>query len=227
MEMLQRPLCEVATSVPGASGILRTFNINFCTQGDVSLAQALQSCGADVQEVTGKILSVADETDIKDWSEYSSKELISYILERFHERHRQQLPELIMLATKVERVHSDSSACPHGLSALLRDVKADLENHMQKEEQILFPMLAGGMYPGGPISVMQGEHDDHLQTIADILRITNELQLPSGACTSWRNLYLGLTGLIDDLMEHITLENYFLFVPGRQVRDGSCCGCCQ
>ncbi|WP_430461102.1 iron-sulfur cluster repair protein YtfE [Thalassolituus sp. LLYu03] len=227
MEMLQRPLCEVATSVPGASGILREFNINFCAQGDVTLEQALKACGADVQEVSGKIRSVADETNIKDWSEYSSKELISYILERFHERHRQQLPELIMLATKVERVHGDSPACPQGLSALLRDVKADLENHMQKEEQILFPMLAGGMYPGGPISVMQGEHDDHLQTIADILRITNELQLPSGGCTSWRNLYLGLTELINDLMEHITLENYFLFVPERQVRDGSCCGCCQ
>ena len=98
---------------------------------------------------------------------------------------------------------------------------------MQKEEQILFPMLAGGMYPGGPISVMQGEHDDHLQTIADILRITNQLQVPAGGCGSWTRLYAGLQELIDDLMEHITLENYFLFVARRQPSQGACCGCCQ
>lgn len=227
MEIFQRSLSEIATTVPGAPALLRSFSIDFCVQGNTKLQQVLQVSGINQEEVGARLKDLMQSDKVKDWSEYSTKDMIAYILERFHERHRQQLPDLIMLAAKVERVHNESNDCPHGLSSLLRVVKSDLENHMQKEEQILFPMLAGGMYPGGPISVMQSEHDDHLQTIADIMRITQNLKLPEGACGSWSRLYSGLQELMDDLMEHITLENYFLFVPDRQENNGTCCGCCQ
>jgi regulator of cell morphogenesis and NO signaling len=34
-------------------------------------------------------------------------EIIDHIIVRYHDRHREQLPELILQATKVERVHAD------------------------------------------------------------------------------------------------------------------------
>ena len=70
--------------------------------------------------------------------------LIDYILTRFHDRHRAELPELIALADKVERVHADAADVPHGLAAVLRRVAGELESHMQKEELVLFPAIRQG-----------------------------------------------------------------------------------
>ena len=74
----------------------------------------------------------------KDWRTAPLREIIDFIIPRFHDKHRNQLPTLIELAEKVESVHADSADCPKGLAELIRKVYADLVNHMMKEEQILF-----------------------------------------------------------------------------------------
>lgn len=226
MEILQRSLSEIATSIPGASGVLRSHHINFCIEGDALLSDVIRGDDEEQNALLQQIQYLMADNPVTDWSRQSAKEMITYVLQRFHDRHREQLPELIQMATKVERVHSESAACPHGLASLLRDMKYDLENHMQKEEQILFPMLAGGMYPGGPINVMQNEHEDHLRVIDTINQLTQGMEAPPGACGTWMSLYAGLRELVNDLLEHITLENYFLFTP-RPHHDGGCCGSCQ
>lgn len=43
-------------------------------------------------------------------------EIIDHIIVRYHDRHREQLPELILQATKVERVHADKPNVPRGLA---------------------------------------------------------------------------------------------------------------
>ena len=91
--------------------------------------------------------------------------LIHHILTRFHEVHRQQLPELIRLAAKVEAVRADHAAAPRGLTALLKFMHSDLLAHMEKEETILFPMLVRGGNPlvVHPIGVMRAEHAEHAE----------------------------------------------------------------
>jgi regulator of cell morphogenesis and NO signaling len=63
----------------------------------------------------------------------------------------------------VEAVHSEVTSVPAGLADLLQHVGDELESHMQKEEQILFPMMRAGGHPMicHPIAVMLSEHDDH------------------------------------------------------------------
>lgn len=155
------------------------------------------------------------DDSVKSWSEASPTRLISHILERYHARHREQMPELIGWATKVERAHADKEDCPAGLSELLRDFHHDLDSHMMKEEQILFPMLGGGIYPNGPVNVMQEEHQDHMLMVSKVYELTDRLQLPEHACSTWRKLYEGLQEFIQDLSQHIAIENNFLFTPNK------------
>jgi len=143
----------------------------------------------------------------------STGELIAYILERFHTGHRRDLPGLIVLARKVESVHGRHPEAPQGLADFLDEVAENLEEHMQKEEQILFPMLRSGGHPmiGRPIAMMRAEHDDHAGSLDNILALTNGLTVPQGACGSWRALYEGLGELSAELKEHIRIENEILF----------------
>ncbi|NUQ01367.1 MAG: hemerythrin domain-containing protein [Armatimonadetes bacterium] len=73
------------------------------------------------------------------------KDVIEHILERYHAVHRRELAELCPLARKVEGVHAAHPQRPVGIAALLTQMRAELEHHMMREEQMLFPtMLAGG-----------------------------------------------------------------------------------
>lgn len=169
-------------------------------------------------------------TMIEQWQDKPNLELVEFIVERFHQVHRQQLPELKQLALKIEDVHGDHPQAPLGLGEHLDNMLHELESHMMKEEQILFPMLARDIYPSGPISVMEEEHEQHDQDIQKIRMLTNDLTLPEGACGSWQALYKGLDELIQDLNDHIELENTVLFVEQQAVPTHGkdfCCGSCQ
>jgi regulator of cell morphogenesis and NO signaling len=110
-------------------------------------------------------------------------------------------------------VHGDRPDCPVGLADHLCVMQQELETHMRKEEQILFPMLERGDVgrAQAPIMVMRMEHDDHGRELRQLEALTQGLTLPRGACNTWRALYLGLRTFRQDLMDHIHLENNILF----------------
>jgi regulator of cell morphogenesis and NO signaling len=143
----------------------------------------------------------------------TTAELTRYIEDRYHARHREQLPELKSLSAKVEAVHADSPDVPAGLADLLTDMVGELEVHMKKEELILFPAIrqGHGSQMDHPISVMRADHDDHLGAIAKIRSLTKNLTLPEHACGTWRRLYTGLGEFLSDIEEHIRVENNILF----------------
>ena len=113
------------------------------------------------------------QTAEQQWQDASPKHLIEHIYLRFHQRHREQLPELKQLAMRVEAVHGDHPEAPVGLTEHLDNLMQELESHMTKEEQILFPLLSRGVYPGGPISVMESEHVQHEGELNRIDELTN------------------------------------------------------
>ncbi|WP_417657226.1 hemerythrin domain-containing protein [Pseudidiomarina aestuarii] len=168
---------------------------------------------------------------IQQWHDAPVADLIQHILTNYHEKHRQQLPELIQLARKIEDVHGAHHECPLGLADLLSEMANELDSHMMKEEQILFPMLAGGVYPSGPIAVMEEEHVEHEQLLIRLYQHINQGNLPLDACGSWIRLYAGIDELMKDLREHIALENEVLFLEPKATKPQHgkdfCCGSCQ
>lgn len=149
----------------------------------------------------------------KDWRVAPLGEIIDFIIPRFHDKHRNQLPILIELAEKVEVVHAESADYPKGLTVIIRKIYADLVNHMMKEEQILFPLIKAGRgtMAAAPISVMEAEHDEAGNDVEQIQKLTNNFTPPADACTSWCNLYQGLQEFATDLDAHVDLENKTLF----------------
>lgn len=139
--------------------------------------------------------------------------LIEYILQRFHEVHRQQLPELIELATKVESVHADHPDVPRGLAVLLQQMHSELLDHMAKEEGVLFPMLArgGNSFVTHPICVMMSEHEEHARRLTQLMALTRQATPPAGACTTWVRLCTATKTFAENLQKHIQLENTVLF----------------
>jgi len=139
--------------------------------------------------------------------------LIDFIVSRFHDTHKRELPELIRMAARVEATHREHPAVPAGLAEILRRVLVELTVHMQKEELILFPAMrnGGGARLAGPIEAMTAEHDEHSAQMRALRTLAGDFAPPEGACATWRALYAGLAKFVDDLTDHIHVENDVLF----------------
>lgn len=229
MQLEEQSLGEIARNLPGATRVFRRFGVDFCCGGARSVRDEAERTGADLKDLVSALQAMAANPPAeKNWKAASAGELIAHLLERYHMRHREQLPELIRLAEKVEHVHAAHPDVPKGLSSHLMQMLDELESHMQKEEKILFPMLVRGQgqMAVGPISVMESEHVQHSEALEKMLALAHQLTLPERACNSWRALYLGLGELRDDLMEHIHLENNILFNQPSGSPPDVCCGHC-
>ncbi|MGE0796749.1 MAG: iron-sulfur cluster repair protein YtfE [Lautropia sp.] len=216
MDYLDRSLGRLAREIPGATGVFDTHQLDFCCGGNRTLRTAAAAAGVDAAPVVAALRALADRAadgSERNWSEAGDAELIEHILNRYHATHREQLPELLRLARKVEQVHRDRADCPHGLGDHLYAMTQALESHMRKEEAVLFPMMirGAGALATAPIMVMRAEHDDHGTELRRLAGLTDDLTLPPAACATWRALYTGLKQFREDLMAHIHLENNVLF----------------
>jgi len=103
---------------------------------------------------------------------------------------------------------------------------AELDGHLVKEEEILFPAIkeidafvtGKGERPfvhcgsvANPIAQMEAEHENAGSALVDIRRETDNYTLPADACQTFAAFYEGMEALEADLHEHIHLENNILF----------------
>lgn len=213
--LTEQTLGSLACLIPGATRVFRQYKLDFCCGGNTPLRDAALQRNLDAQAIAEELASLTTNPESDpDWRNTSASELIEFILARYHERHRDQFPELIRLANRVEQVHGNKTDCPVGLAEHLWNMQQELESHMLKEEQILFPMLRRNVQlpqTQGPIAVMRYEHDQHGAALARLAELTNDITPPANACNTWRALYRGLEELRGDLMQHIHLENNILF----------------
>ena len=96
----------------------------------------------------------------------------------------------------------------------------ELDQHLIKEEEILFPMMkeysanASKELFGKIVSVLKETEDEH-ETAGNVLKelrsITQDYTVPADGCNTYSMTYRGLQELEEDLFEHIHLENNILF----------------
>lgn len=207
---------QVATENPLSTRVFARHGIDYCCGGGRPLAEVCAEKGLKPESILAEIekeLSTSGEA-LARWDAAPLDELIDHILEAYHVPLWEELPRLDAMARKVLAVHGDKE--PEMLADIVdvyAGLKAELDQHMLKEEQILFPMIKGGQgaMAGPPVNVMHVEHESAGEALRRLRLLTNNYEVPEGACNTWRALWHGLAALEKDLHEHIHLENNILF----------------
>jgi len=213
MHLIDSPIGDIARDQPSSTRVFLRHKLDFCCGGRRSLREACTRAGLDPAEVAHEIEQATGHEASRSWDSCSQTDLVQHIVDRYHETLRRDVPALLEAARKVERVHADKPAVPRGLADVLDQFWAEMQQHMMKEERVLFPMISrgGGAQVAMPVRVMQHEHDEHAIHLARLRELTGGFTSPPHACATWRALYHGLAVLEHDLMEHIHLENNVLF----------------
>jgi len=205
-------LSDLALAQPAASRIFRELHLDFCCGGGRSLREACAERDLDPAAVLDEIAS-AEGGAVRDLRSLPLSALVEHVLVTYHEAHRRELPDLVELAEKVARVHADKPEVPVGLAAHLVATQQALEEHMQKEEHVLFPAILRGARASlaTPIQMMEAEHDEHGRSLRRLRELAQDYVPPAVACTSWRALLLRCEQLEADVMAHVQVENHVLF----------------
>lgn len=155
-----------------------------------------------------------ENTFASPWVEAPLASLADHIVAEYHLPLRASLPRVETMARQVLESHGPQAASmlPE-LLQVFRHVRAELEEHMLKEEHILFPMIRNGQgfMADGPIMVMEAEHAAANEAIARLRQLTDGYRAPQAACQTWSALWRELEKFDSTMQEHIYLENEILF----------------
>jgi len=206
---------SIAVEHPLATRVFARHGIDFCCGGGRPLKEACAKTEIDLEDLLKEIESeiAGSSEDCTRWDERPLPELIDHILEKYHKPLKEELPRLEHMAGKVLKVHGEKD--PERMQGIYDTVfalKGELEQHMVKEEEVLFPMIIAGQgqSAGAPISVMEMEHDQAGGLLLSLRELCSDYVVPEEACHTWRALWVGLADLERALHEHIHLENNIL-----------------
>lgn len=226
--MPERTVGELVAERPGRSRVFQAFQIDFCCQGGKTLRQACEKKGVGLDIVMAELKSesLAPAATESNLAALPPAALCDHIVETHHGFLRRELPRLHAMSQRVAHVHGGHTPSLVEIFEVFDGLAAELQDHMMKEEQILFPAVKalseGGKEPmalDGPVSRMIQEHDEAGHALARLRDLTNGFQPPADACNTYRALFAGLADLEEDMHRHLHLENSVLFPAALEMAD--------
>lgn len=220
---LSMTLAEIVSNAPSLTPELERLGLDYCCGGKRSLAEACEQKGLDPEAIAAELAALPRTSEpVADWSGLSPAALVDHLEASHHQFLKRELPRLSELAAKVSRVHGTNHPELVDAAQLLDQIRADLEPHLRKEEEVLFPMIralssaTSRQMPhcaaiATPISLMEQEHAAVGVLLEQLRQITGGYQAPDDTCASTRSLMAGLAALEADTHLHIHKENNHLF----------------
>jgi regulator of cell morphogenesis and NO signaling len=211
-----------------AASIFQKFGIDFCCNGNRTIAEACKSQKLDQEKVEEEVWSVlaSKEKIVIDYNAWPIDLLADYI-EKIHHRYvKERIPELKIFLEKLCKVHGERHPELLNIYKHFLASAEELTMHMKKEEHILFPFIRSMvksengqleidqphfMTVKNPIAMMMKEHDKEGSRFREISKLSNGYTAPADACTTYKVAFAMLKDYEEDLHTHIHLENNILF----------------
>lgn len=224
---IDKTVRELAVEIPSATRVFEKMGIDYCCGGNRSIAKACAEAGVEFKDVQDQLTLAAHAEAVEpNFQTTTLENLINHIVVKHHSFTRLEIARLNALLDKVCMAHGERHPELLEIYVLFRELGAELETHMTKEERVLFPYVirmeaAGEQHvplfrpPFGtvanPVRMMMMEHDRAGEVSKSIRKLSSDYAVPADGCLSYQTLYDALEALEKDLHQHIHLENNILF----------------
>lgn len=219
---------EIAAGDLRKAEVLRKFGIDFCCGGKRTLAEACGEAGVPESEVAGALakLGEAPASPDRDFNHWDLDFLADYIVNVHHRYVMDSFPMLSELSQKIRDVHGRAHPELQDLYHHVTDLLTEMRSHQIKEERVLFPFIRqmavaarehkpAGNPPFGtvesPVQMMIDDHREAAEHLKAIEKLTDNYQVPSDGCESYRLYFYKLKEFNENLLQHLHLENNILF----------------
>ena len=214
----EKTLAELALEQPGAARVLRDLRLDYALHGRATLRAECSRRRLPLDDVLCELTRAAESAEGEDetlanWSECPLGGVVDHLVDHYHRQHLDELARLIDIASRVDRAHGEKASCPKRLVEHLVKIEQGLEEHMQHEEQTIYPQIVAGRARSVvlPIQVMCMEHEELARDLDELRALTCDYSPPDAACRAWRELYEGMARLDGNLRHHMHLENNVIY----------------
>ncbi len=220
---------------PATSRVFENLGIDYCCGGKIPLETACNTKGLDTSDVLRQLTEADGRAREANADGMGLTELADHIEATHHAFLREELPRLDSMARKVAAVHGEQEPRLREVRDVFSACMEELVSHMNKEEQVLFPMIRELEAASGPvrfhcgslanpIRMMEHEHDDAGDALKRISQLTDGYTPPDWACTTYRAMLDALRSFELDMHTHVHKENSILFPKAIKLeaeRNGS------
>lgn len=218
-------LGDIVAQLPKAGEVFQNHRIDFCCGGNRALFEAAGEQNVDatqlVQELNALLdaASAADANEV-DWTTAPLSQLVDHVLNRHHAYLNTTLPTLGELVTKILRVHGQNHAELAKVHQLFYTLKMEFEQHLIKEETLVFPKIVAFERTGSKdaleqavaaIDELEKEHDSSGQVLKELRKVTRDYAVPDDGCGTYHYTFQKLEEVESNTFVHIHLENNILF----------------
>jgi regulator of cell morphogenesis and NO signaling len=208
----------IVAELPKASEIFGKYGIDFCCGGHRRLTEVMGQQGLDQEKIYQELQTLKEDRESSyagsKFAEMSVEALTDYIEDTHHSYLREALPDIADLLSTILRVHGMNHKELFEVYKIFGTLKTDLEQHLLKEEAMLFPTMEEGTGKEAEIKELATEiireHEGAGALLERLRAITKDYQVPADACGTFAKTYAMLEELEKDLHQHIHLENNIL-----------------
>ena len=226
MEQLKElSLAKIVLLKPATASVFEKYNLDFCCKGKQNLASALEGNESLLNQVNSELNSIFNTQDFSSSFKpdtLSLSQLIEYIIENHHRYVKEILPVIYAHTQKIANKHGERHPELIAIAELFSQIKEDFEQHLAKEEEILFPKIieleklkngkiGSQLTIGAPIQAMMMEHELAGKLTQDIKSLSKGYTPPMDACTTYQLTFAELKEFELNLHQHVHLENNILF----------------
>ncbi|ULQ58318.1 iron-sulfur cluster repair di-iron protein [Flavihumibacter rivuli] len=209
------------------AAVFKANGIDFCCNGNRSIAEACTEAKLSTPTLLQQLQEVieAPGQESHHFQTWPPTLLADYIEQVHHAYVRRKISEIIPYLNKITAVHGNNHPELKAVQQLFEESSEDLQEHMHKEETILFPFIRDANKPGdngptgatisndrdaSPIAMIHEEHDKEGERFRKIASLTNNYTTPPDGCNTYRVTLGLLREFEEDLHLHIHLENNIL-----------------
>jgi regulator of cell morphogenesis and NO signaling len=214
-------LGDIVTLHPSLAADLERRGLDYCCHGGRTLIVAAREAGLDAQTVADELSAAQVDEPPAAWASLGPAELVDHIESTHHRYLWAELPRITALVDKIVGVHGERHPELAEVQRLYNELRADLEPHLEREEQVLFPMIrqlaattdaqVDRAAIHAQIEALAGEHETVGDLLDDLRRVTSGYATPADGCASYAASYRALADLEADTHLHVHKENNLLF----------------
>lgn len=209
--------------------IFEKHGIDFCCGGKITLAEACNNKGLELEIVMNELESLRDEPADRsqNYSAWPLSFLADYIVNTHHEYLKENDDQIVAYTQKIASVHGARHPEVIKIAVIFEKIATDLVAHLKEEEEVFFPAIKraeaariSGNQPDtkdretikNSLVRLHREHEEVGDAIHEIRRLANGFSLPDDVCNTFMLTYRKLDEFEEDLHKHVHLENNILFL---------------
>jgi regulator of cell morphogenesis and NO signaling len=218
-ELKNKTIAEIVSEDISTASVFKKYHIDFCCGGGKTVENACIKANVNVDDVINDLINNTpkNNTPTLNFKDWTADFLADYIVNVHHVYVRENMDIIHEFATKVATVHGQHATETIEIYELFSKLREELYAHLEKEENILFPAIKlkaidpNYQYDKEVIGILEDEHEHAGDIVKKITLLSNNFETPEWACNTFKALYFKLDEFINDLYQHIHLENNILF----------------